>query len=134
MLRAAALSLAAVLTGCAAMTPAALSGEVTGRAFYRERIAPPPGGTLTVTLYNAALQDLPGVLAQQTIALDGASGPPWDFRLAYDPARIDAGLVYAVRAEIRDAEGRLRFRSRRDAGRVLTHGAPERVEVLMTAR
>lgn len=131
----AAAALIAAATGLAACaaTPAppapAPSGVVEGQAFYRERIAPPPGATVRVVLYNAALQDLPGVLAEQT--LPAAGGPPWAFRLAYDPGRIDAGLVYAVRAELRDADGRVLFRSRgRDE--VITHGAPERLEVLMT--
>ena len=131
MLRATILSLAAAVGGCAAALPAP-DGVVEAEVAYRERIAPPPGGTLRVTLYDAAVQDLSVVLAEETLPLDGAGGPPWRVRLEYDPAHVDAGLVYAVRAELRDAEGRLRFRSR---GRhyVITQGAPRRVEVLLQA-
>lgn len=127
---AALLAAAAGLAACAATPPPpAPSGVVEGQALYRERIAPPPGATVRVVLYNAALQDLPGVLAEQT--LPAAGGPPWAFRLAYDPGRIDAGLVYAVRAELRDADGRVLFRSR-GRNEVITQGAPERLEVLLT--
>lgn len=127
------LAAAAGLTACAA-APAppgpAGSGVVEVQLSYRERIAPPPGGTVRVVLYNAALQDLPGVLAERTLTAEG--GPPWTVRLDYDPARIDAGLTYAVRAELRDAEGRVRFRSR-GANEVITHGAPVRLQVRLTA-
>lgn len=125
---AAAILAAAGLAACAATPAGAPSGVVEGEVVYRERIAPPPGGVVRVTLYNAALADAHEVLAEQTLPAEG--GPPWRFRLAYDPARIDDGLVYAVRAELRDAEGRVWFRSRTQHD-VITHGAPDRVEVLM---
>lgn len=98
---------------------ASLSGAVT----YLPRIALPPDAVVHVWLEEVSRADAPAVtLAEQTVPADGRQ-VPLPFTLVYDPGRIDSTRHYAVRAEIRDAAGNLRWIT--DARQpVLTHGAP----------
>ena len=106
--------------------------EVTGTAAYRERILLPPGHVLTVRLEDVSLADAPSrTLAEQVTPLEGR-GPPYAFNLAYDPAEIRANHSYAVRAEIRDPEGRLRFTTDTRHS-VITSSAPMSVDIMMVA-
>ncbi|MFN4297002.1 MAG: YbaY family lipoprotein [Brevundimonas sp.] len=118
------------LSACA--TVPADRAEVTGTAAYRERILLPPGHVLTVRLEDVSLADAPSrTLAEQVTPLEGR-GPPYAFSLAYDPADIRANHSYAVRAEIRDADGRLRFTTDTRHS-VITAGAPMSVDIMMVA-
>lgn len=116
------------LAACA--TTPADQAEVTGTAAYRERILLPPGHVLTVRLEDVSLADAPArVLAEQVTPLE-RHGPPYAFTLSYDPAAIRDNHSYAVRAEIRDPEGRLRFTTDTRHS-VITHGAPMSVDIMM---
>ena len=118
------------LAACAAVP--ADQAEVTGTAAYRERILLPPGHVLTVRLEDVSLADAPSrTLAEQVTPLEGR-GPPYTFNLAYDPAKIRENHSYAVRAEIRDPEGRLRFTTDTRHS-VITGGAPMSVDIMMVA-
>jgi putative lipoprotein len=116
-----------LLLGLTAMEAAA--AEITGTAFYRERIAPPPGSVFEAVLEDVSRADAPAVrLGAAT--LDGAEGPPYRFAIRYDPAAIDARMSYAVRATLRRPDGGLAFTS--DAHHaVLTRGGGDSVEILM---
>ena len=118
------------LAACASVP--ADQAEVTGTAAYRERILLPPGHVLTVRLEDVSLADAPSrTLAEQVTPLEGR-GPPYTFNLAYDPAEIRENHSYAVRAEIRDPDGRLRFTTdTRPSG--ITGGAPMNVDIMMVA-
>lgn len=103
--------------------------RVTGTVTYRQRIALTPGSTVRVALEDVSRADAPATLiAEQTIRPEGQV--PIPFTLEYDPARIDAGHRYAVRAQIRDADGRLRWSSTESHG-VLTQGGPSRVQIVV---
>ena len=130
-----ALPLAAVMAACAplpeadadagiGMTPVAVS--VT----YRERILLPPGHRLTVRLEDVSLADAPArVLAEAGEDLEGR-GPPYAVTLSVRQADIDPRHTYAVRAEIRDPAGALRFTTdTRHA--VLTQGAGSRADIVL---
>ena len=118
------------LAACASVP--ADQAEVTGTAAYRERILLPPGHVLTVRLEDVSLADAPSrTLAEQVTPLEGR-GPPYTFNLAYDPAEIRENHSYAVRAEIRDPEGRLRFTTDTRHS-VITGGAPMSVDIMMVA-
>ncbi len=101
---------------------------VTGSVTYRERIALPPGATVTVRLQDVSRADAPAeVLAEQVIV--PTTQVPIPFALTYDPARIDARHRYSVGVRI-EVDGKLWFVSDTHNG-VLTQGAPTEVEVVV---
>ena len=98
-----------------------------GTAFYRERIAVPPGAVLEVELYDTSRQDAPAPVLS-SIAIR-AEAVPVPFRLLYDPAMIDDRHSYAVSARL-VVDGEPVFRST-TVHPVLTRGAPDTVDILM---
>lgn len=106
----AALSLVTALAACAddggrgaGVSETTISGEFA----YRERIALLPGAEGIVTLNDISRADAPSEeLARQTIELSGAPSP-YAFELLVPDERLDATGRYAVRAEIRSADGKL---------------------------
>lgn len=78
----------------------ALAAKVTlkGDVTYRERIALPPGGMLTVSLIDLATPDQPRVSAKAPIASPGQV--PLTFTLNFDDNVIVEGHKYALVAEI----------------------------------
>jgi putative lipoprotein len=101
---------------------------VTGHVTYRERIALPPGATVTVRLQDVSRADAPAeVLAEQVIV--PTTQVPIPFALEYDPARIDARHRYSVGARI-EVAGKLWFVSDTHNG-VLTEGGPSQVDVVV---
>jgi putative lipoprotein len=125
------LPLAAVMAGCAASPDVpADTTTVEVSVAYRERILLPPGHVLTVRVEDVSLADAPArTLAETTQALEGR-GPPYAATLAVPTARVDPRHSYAVRAEIRDPAGALRFTTDTRHS-VLTGGAPDRVEIIL---
>ncbi|VVN86664.1 YbaY family lipoprotein [Pseudomonas fluorescens] len=100
------LGLAALLSACQTMQPAAKT-SLDGEVFYLQRIALPPNATLRVSLQDVSLADAPAVV------LDEQSGPvkgqvPLPFHLSYDPAHVKPGHRYSVSARI-EVDGRLMF-------------------------
>ena len=86
---------------------AAAQSFVSGTALYKERIALPPGAVFVATLEDVSRV---GGKAEELgrITLEKPGQPPFTFRIAYDPARIDQRSRYAVRARI-TLDGRLLF-------------------------
>ena len=131
-----ALPLALTLAACApagpAVPPEAGHGTavVSVTASYRERILLPPGHVLTVRVEDVSLADAPSrVLAEHREPLEGRA-PPYQATLGFPRSQIDPRHTYAVRAEIRDAAGALRFTTdTRHA--VLTNGAPATADIIM---
>jgi putative lipoprotein len=83
---------------------------ISGEVMYRERMALPPGAKVIVTLEDQSRADAPAtVLTDYTHIVDG-DGPPYSFRLVYNPAAIDERMRYGVRAKI-EHEGELLFSS-----------------------
>lgn len=82
-----------------------LTGDVT----YRERIALPEAGTLTVALIDLAQPDKPGLAASAAIARPGKV--PLTFTLNLDTDALDATHEYALVAQIADADGAVWFRN-----------------------
>lgn len=73
--------------------------QIQGSVFYRERIMLPPGAEVDVQLQDISRPDaMATVLASLLLTPEG--GPPYDFAIAYDPARIDERKRYALRATI----------------------------------
>ena len=80
---------------------------ITGSFTYRERIALPSGALGIVKLSDVSRADAVAlVLAEEVIDLDGRS-VPIDYTLRVPTPDIAANLSYAVRAEIRGADGSL---------------------------
>ena len=110
------------LTGCDQSKPEADSKQSTieqqsqkaeqqilsGKVMYRERIAMPQGATLTVTLEDVSLADAPStVIAEQHIDDPGQVPVPFTLRYAKDAVVHEHPMAYAVRAQIRGAQGQL---------------------------
>ena len=131
-----ALPLALVLAACAPgdASPSPDMGHgmavVNVTATYRERILLTPGHVLTVRVEDVSRADAPAaVLAEHREVLDGRA-PPYQATLGFPRSQIDPRHTYAVRAEIRDPSGALRFTTdTRHA--VLTHGAPAGADIVM---
>lgn len=104
------------------------AAEVTGTAFYRERIALPPGAVFEAVLEDVSRADAPAVEISRDAEAERL-GPPFDFVLAYEPAAIDPAATYAVRAQI-TLDGKLLFASDTHHP-VITGGAPTEVEIPM---
>jgi putative lipoprotein len=105
--------------------PATLSVTV----FYRERIAMPPNAALIVTLADVSRADAPA----ETVAsrrIEEPGNVPIEVEIPYDPSIIDDRLTYAVRATI-EVDGEMWWTSTQ-AHQVLTHGAPDHVEVMVS--
>lgn len=123
--------LALVVAACSSMPDAeSASTQVDVTAAYRERIMLTPGHVLTVKVEDVSLMDAPArVMAQTSQPLDGR-GPPYAVTLSVPKSQIDARHTYAVRAEIRDPAGALRFTTDTRHS-VLTNGAPNKADIIM---
>lgn len=108
--------LAAVLAGCPDTTPAPAaqapipteSNFIHGRATYLERIKIQPGAAFTVQLIDNQLADTPAAVIATT-TLEDVAGPPYDFALQYDPAKLRPNGQYGLSATLRGADGGLLF-------------------------
>lgn len=72
---------------------------LSGTATWRERMALPSGAQLEVVLEDISLADAPATMLGQTL-IDNPGNPPVEFQLEYDPARIEPGHRYALRARV----------------------------------
>ena len=83
---------------CAGSAAQAATAFLEGSAVYQTRMLPPPGAVLVVTLEDTSRADAPArELASVRLAIH--SGPPYGWRLAYDPAAA-AHQALSVRARI----------------------------------
>jgi putative lipoprotein len=115
---------AVLVVGCAAHTP-----RVTGTVAYRERMALPPNATVRVLLEDVSVADAPAtVVAEQIIRPEREVPVP--FELRPERGAIDPRRRYAVRAEIADADGRLRWTTT-EAYPAVTQGAPGEIDVVV---
>jgi copper homeostasis protein (lipoprotein) len=114
--------------GCLSVGGQTPSATVRGEAFYRERIAVPPGTQLGVVLENFSRADGPAETIGDTIIAD-AGHPPYRFEIHYRPDQIIASHRYAVRARLTH-EGRLLF-STDQITPVITGGQPTEVQLLL---
>jgi putative lipoprotein len=122
----AALAVMFLLAGCQTSggnAPAeSAEASLTGTVSYRERMALPPDAKVEVRLEDVSRADAPAsVIAEQRIDTEGRQLPiPFDLRYARD--RIEPNHRYALRAEIRGADGALLFATATQHA-VLTEGA-----------
>jgi len=105
--------------------PAMISGTVS----YRERMALAPDDTIRVVLEDVSIADVAApVIAEQMIAGAGKQ-VPIPFALTYDKGWIQDHHRYAIRAQIRAADGGLLFTTD-TAHPVIMNGAPaQEVEI-----
>lgn len=106
------------------------SGQVSGTVTYRQRIALPPNAVVEVRLQEVSRLDAPAVtIAEQIIETEGRQ-VPFAFTLNYDPSEIDPRFTYVVQARI-TVDNELQWINT-TAYRVITQGAPESVEVVVS--
>jgi len=122
-----------VLVGCVTPErPAAPEGtpamsKVTGTVAYRARIALPPTAVVKVQLADVSRADAAAIVIGQQAIETGGRQVPIPFEIAYDPAKIDPRMTYAVQARIEDGAHLLFISDRRYA--VITGGAPTRIDM-----
>ena len=105
------------------------TASVTGKVLYLPRIALAPDAVIKVQLLVVPKADAESaIIAEQTINAEGRQ-VPFDFKLKYDPNKINQRSRYAVRAQIYE-NGKLRFTSTRSY-QVITNGNPDKVEVIV---
>ena len=112
----------------AAAVPPAASTAIRGSATYLERMAPPPGATLTVQLIDNQLADTPAAVIA-TAEFKDPAGPPFAFVLPYDAAKLRGNGQYGLHAGLRDAQGKLWFVT--DTRVPVTPGSAQPVEFRM---
>lgn len=118
----------AALAAAALAAPAAAQPVVTVEAFYRERIATPPGAVLVATLEDVSRADAPAIELGR-VTIEDAGAPPWRVAIPYVAEAIEPSGVYAVRAALR-VDGKLWFTTA-DHHPVLTGGAGDAATVVM---
>ena len=80
------------------------AASVEGEALYRERILPPAGAVLVVSLEDTARADAPATeLATSRMRL--AAGPPYHWQLEYDERLVHATSRTVLRARIETPQG-----------------------------
>ena len=80
------------------------AASVEGEALYRERVMPPVGAVLVVTLEDTARADAPATeLASSSMRL--VAGPPYHWRLDYDERLVTSTSRIALRARIDVPQG-----------------------------
>lgn len=103
--------------------------SIKGSVWYRERMLPPVGAEILISLVDVARMDVAAdVIASKTVAATG--GPPWDFVLEYDPAAIHSKGRYALKARL-EADGRLFFITTSHIA-AFDHDPEEGVEILLS--
>src|SRR6478735_514619 len=109
-----AMAVVVALSGCAPRTStppspvAPIPGDATptesnfihGRATYLERIKIPPGADFTVQLIDNQLADTQQAVIAET-TLEDVAGPPYEFSMQYDPAKLRPNGQYGLSANLR---------------------------------
>jgi heat shock protein HslJ len=109
---------------------AAPEGRATleGTATYRERMALPPGAVFEAQLEDVSRADAPAEVIGNA-SLPSPGNPPIRFAIGYDPARIQEGHAYVVRARIL-VDGRPFFTTT-ESHPVLTRGNLDSVSLML---
>jgi putative lipoprotein len=123
------LGLAGLLLVSCAKSPQATAdaGVLRGTVSYRERIALPPDAVVVVILSDVSRQDVAAPVIAETRVLSEGRQVPLPFELRYDPKKIEANGMYAVRATI-ESGGKMLFTTD-EVHRVLTQGNPSQVDL-----
>lgn len=112
-----ALALALVIGGCQSVPPRSTASPIVpveeaaihGRAFYLERMHLPHDAVLEVLLLGERADDALSTTVLAERAFTHLHGPPYEFDLAYDPARVGADMRCSLRATLRGGDGQLEF-------------------------
>jgi len=104
-------------------------GVITGTVTCRQGVVLPLDAAIAVRLVDASILDGRAQVLSESILSAAAQKAPVPFKLSYDPAEIDPSHTYEVRATI-TANGTILFTSSM-AYRVLTHGAPSKVAIML---
>jgi len=89
---------------CLLQTMPVWAASVEGEALYQERILPPAGAVLIVSLEDTARADAPATeLAVARMQL--AAGPPYRWRLDYDERLVTSTSRITLRAQIDTPQG-----------------------------
>jgi putative lipoprotein len=91
----------------------------------------PPSAVIKVQLVDVSRADAPATMLGEQIITAGGKQVPFAFEIAYDPAKIDQRLSYAVQARIEDGGKLLFINDQRYA--VITRGAPNHVDMVLKA-
>ncbi len=119
-----------LLVGCARSPlapPATQLGVLRGTVSYSERIALPADAVVDVRLSDVSQQDVAAPVVGQTRFASEGRQVPLPFEIRYDPARIEAKALYAVRATI-SSGGRMWFTTD-TLHQVITQGHPTEVNL-----
>ena len=80
---------------------------IEGSVWYRERMLLPADAEIKVILEDVSRMDVAADVIATTL-LGDENGPPWDFSLQYDSARLHEKGRYGLRVRI-EVEGKLMF-------------------------
>ncbi|MEJ2526173.1 MAG: YbaY family lipoprotein [Desulfuromonadales bacterium] len=97
------------LTACSLRPQDTSANLIEGTVWYRERMATPPDAVVRVTLEEVSRMDMKSTLIAET-NFAAQNSPPWSFRLAYDPEKLNERGRYVLRAQMK-SQGRLLFTS-----------------------
>ncbi|MCR9137679.1 MAG: META domain-containing protein [Alphaproteobacteria bacterium] len=75
----------------------AIAAEIKGSALYRERIAMPPEALFLARVFDVSDNDLTELGRHEGV---GDAGPPYEFSIALDDARISQNARLTIRAEV----------------------------------
>jgi putative lipoprotein len=111
-----------------AAEPPAATASISGTVSFRERVTLLPQDEFEIKLLDISRQDATSaVIAKQNITSERQVPVP--FKISYDPAKINPAHTYAVQARIL-RNGQVQF-SNKAPCYVITHGHPNRVEMLL---
>lgn len=99
------------------------SAQISGTVTYREKMALVPDDTIRVMLEDVSLADTPAPLLAETMIAGAGRQVPIPFSLTYQTGWIEDRNRYALRAEIRAADGTLLWTTD-TVHPVITNGAP----------
>jgi putative lipoprotein len=120
-------AIAAIALGVTCMAAFA-AASISGTATYRERMLLPPGAVFEATLEDVSRADVPSTVIGRA-RIDNPGSPPFRFSIACDPALVQAGHRYAVRARI-TRDGQVMFVTD-TAHAVLGPGNPTEVDIML---
>jgi len=111
------------IAGLAFSACATRHSAVSGQVTYLVRSALPADAVVTIQIQDTSPADAPTETVGEQIIQAGGNQVPFDFSVAYDPAKIIQIHRYSLSARIQDAQGRLLFINTENIP-VITNGAP----------
>ena len=104
------------------------AADITGSAYYRERIALPPNAVFEAVLLDVSKADVLATVLGRVV-IDDIKGIPLEFAIPYDPGQIEQRLSYSVRATIK-VQDQLWFTTDMHYP-VLTQSNSDKIEILL---